>query len=56
MWEDARVWVHKNFHLEVSNYLKSRSASFPQSTGYLILISALNSFLEVLKVSDCSGY
>ena len=36
-------------------YLKACSDRFPRTQSALFLISALNYFQRVLKVSDCSG-
>ena len=51
---DAINWAHKNLSWK-SNYLKSCSACFPRTRRLSFLIPTLNSFQDVLKVSDCSG-
>ena len=48
------IWIHKIFSQKY--HLKAYSASFPRAQDASFLISALNSFQGVLKVSYCHGY
>ena len=53
VWEDARIWAHKNPYLKLSIWRLALSVSFRvQSVSFLI--STLNSVRGMLKVSSCS--
>ena len=41
--------------LKVSNYLKTCPASFPRALSASFLLSTLNSFQRVLRITSCNG-
>ena len=55
IWEDTRNWAHKIFSWKYLTIWRPVVPVFPRAQSASFLISTLNSFQGMLRVSDCSG-
>ena len=56
VWEDATSWVHNIFSWKHLTIWSPMLLAFPRAQSASLLISVLNSFQGVLKVSACCGW